>query len=653
MKAHQLGPGVFVTGLSYSGITIYNQQVRTLNLIYQLREKRHLQSPPKEIVIIGGGISGVTAAMALLKLGYSVSMLEEKSILLHLQHGCTTRKIHPHLYKWPEADSLKPFTELPIGNWEAGDASTIERNLVGQFGQMAKNSKMLRTFYQVSELKIITSNKAVRFTYKDVRDRECETEIKYSLLLIATGFGLERYVGGIREKAKSYWRNDDYSQLRIGNQVNKFLVSGVGDGGAYDVCRLMLTAFDPVTWANYFESIEINKNRLIDDLREIHSKTKFNTKYNFQQDFELLYLKFKSKLDSLFVNHKRHDIQSVVLNGRGNLKDNLSLAKLSFINCWLLYLLDRKGYLKYEQGDFPDDCGEWLFIDRDEKEHVHIVRHGVDIDKLKIKVINKRLFARIDHLKSRQRSSSLNEFTREPQWPLEYWTNDSEYAPKKFNVSPKLQQIASIFLHTIEGQINHFVKENFSQTVDFRVTLHRLVRHNDGFLFQQIAPYAGTRSTSDGDVGRAFPVARGVVGLAMRTSTAIYLTRRIDQLFQFNEIVARHLPNGVNSLMAIPVPTINKQNGSVMCLYLDSKEAGLVQEKSFRKILIWAMSSFIKKLDSLNVSETSISGGFNLEIDPILDHKDIYKFNDELIQFWSNNELKFSSENLIEVYDKG
>lgn len=184
--AHKLYNGVYVTGLFYSGITIYNQQVRTLNLLYQLKKAGNLQSTPRKIVIIGGGISGVTAALGLTNLGYEVSILEEKSILLHLQHGCTIRKIHPNLYKWPSVDSLKPFTELPFANWTSSDAASIERSLVAQFNDEKKRVKeSLTSYFQVSKVKINISKKIIRFKYKNLKDNSFDCEIKYSLILIA------------------------------------------------------------------------------------------------------------------------------------------------------------------------------------------------------------------------------------------------------------------------------------------------------------------------------------------------------------------------------------------------------------------------------------------------------------------------------------
>src|SRR5271170_6510918 len=93
LDAHKLYRNVYITGMYYSGITIYNQQVRTLNLVYFLTKKGISKKPSgaSKIVILGGGLAGITGALSFRKLWYNGVILEEKSMRLHLQHGSTTR----------------------------------------------------------------------------------------------------------------------------------------------------------------------------------------------------------------------------------------------------------------------------------------------------------------------------------------------------------------------------------------------------------------------------------------------------------------------------------------------------------------------------------------------------------------------------------
>jgi NADPH-dependent 2,4-dienoyl-CoA reductase/sulfur reductase-like enzyme len=123
-----VGSKRFVIGAFEGGITIYKQQVRALNLLYAIHLKAQLQRVSK-IAVVGGGVSGVTAAAAAAALGYEVYLFERRPILLHLQHGCDTRWVHPHLYDWPDPGSERPYAELPLLNWRESTASEVTEQI--------------------------------------------------------------------------------------------------------------------------------------------------------------------------------------------------------------------------------------------------------------------------------------------------------------------------------------------------------------------------------------------------------------------------------------------------------------------------------------------------------------------------------------------
>ncbi|HVZ94802.1 MAG TPA: hypothetical protein VG797_09855, partial [Phycisphaerales bacterium] len=65
-------------------------------------------------------------------LGHHVTLLEKTSVLCHMQHGCDTRWVHPHLYDWPSQGSERPTAGLPIMDWRAGTASSVVAQLIHQ-----------------------------------------------------------------------------------------------------------------------------------------------------------------------------------------------------------------------------------------------------------------------------------------------------------------------------------------------------------------------------------------------------------------------------------------------------------------------------------------------------------------------------------------
>jgi glycine/D-amino acid oxidase-like deaminating enzyme len=85
----------------------------------------------KRIGIVGAGIAGLTAAAAALQRGFAVTLLEEKpsTVLLWRQADCDKRWLHPHVYDWPQQDSLQDDAKLPVMTWTAGTARGVVRFL--------------------------------------------------------------------------------------------------------------------------------------------------------------------------------------------------------------------------------------------------------------------------------------------------------------------------------------------------------------------------------------------------------------------------------------------------------------------------------------------------------------------------------------------
>lgn len=122
-------PHVYVVGCVEPRVTIHAQQVRALNLVHALFAVGRLR-PDQELVVIGAGFAGVTAAVAAAALGARVTVLECRESALHLQRGVGDRWVHPHLYDWPHDGCDAEDAGLPVLNWRAGEIRTIVEDLL-------------------------------------------------------------------------------------------------------------------------------------------------------------------------------------------------------------------------------------------------------------------------------------------------------------------------------------------------------------------------------------------------------------------------------------------------------------------------------------------------------------------------------------------
>ncbi|MBK9688435.1 MAG: FAD-dependent oxidoreductase, partial [Saprospiraceae bacterium] len=87
---------LFILGSFEKRITVYSQQVRSINLVYSLYKVYNFNLNTR-IGIIGGGAAGITAAISAARLGATVH-LYEKSSILNLWSQCKVRKIHPNIF---------------------------------------------------------------------------------------------------------------------------------------------------------------------------------------------------------------------------------------------------------------------------------------------------------------------------------------------------------------------------------------------------------------------------------------------------------------------------------------------------------------------------------------------------------------------------
>ena len=234
-----------------NGVTLWKQQIRALNLVYALASV----APPrlgegKTVAVIGGGVSGMTAAIAAASRGSVVHLFEQRPVLCHLQLGCDTRWLHPHIYDWPAPGSENPYAGLPLLNWKAGTAADVTDQITTEF---YKHLKVLRDrlHLHMGATTRLTGTSQVQWDNSSGEPRGGESG--FNAIIVAVGFGVE--VGVSDGFATSYWRNDSINQPKPGVTSEKpalVFISGPGDGGLIDLLRSRINGF--------------NQGRILDEL---------------------------------------------------------------------------------------------------------------------------------------------------------------------------------------------------------------------------------------------------------------------------------------------------------------------------------------------------------------------------------------------------
>tara|TARA_R110002049_G_scaffold196574_1_gene365763 strand:- start:899 stop:3178 length:2280 start_codon:yes stop_codon:yes gene_type:complete len=567
LKIHQVNrdykPVIFALTPSTLAITVQRQQIRALNLVHAIcktwSESPPLQKMPNKenakIAVIGGGIAGVTATAGLLTKGFEVHLFEQRAELCHLQSGCETRWLHPHIYDWPAPNSDFSDARLPILNWSAGTAGQVTRYVLKQFRKLLNKSESVKSRYNQylrSNAQLVGNR--LHWDNADIEDKQTQGNNflgrgglhDFDVILISVGFGVESGVLDPTHTSTSYWRNDHFGQPKPWSRSERqeiVCISGDGDGGLLDLIRVCLQGFKH---DRIVDDLFANKELLVDELRKIRESHLADLrrdknaslfkplKHLYEQNQDK---KLKQQVDdvkNLLRERIRKDTRAI-LNGRSpSFAEILRTRGRSFFNvflCFSLYHLDAFSYVggEYDVSDY-NSCINIKGYGQLEFD-VFIRRHGTE-RKSVLEAVGLSS-NEVGILFKKQKSNDLNRFSGrlwEPGWwSLPADSHQIEVANQSnaewLERVPRLEQALAIaYLTPLSENIYNV---NGMDGCKFRLTLHRTIhfkQRGDSVLncYQQIAPYFGNAvSRMAGKPGRVYytePEHKkcGAVGISIR-----------------------------------------------------------------------------------------------------------------------------------------
>jgi hypothetical protein len=330
---------VYVLGSFARHVTLYSQQVRALNLIAALVQE-NIISNGREVVVIGGGAAGLTAAAGAAAHGADVWVLEELEELMELQRNNRQRWLHPYIYDWPDMESQEPEADLPLLRWSAGYAEQVAIMIENEWKKLEPKYPF-KVRLGVTNVGITPGEKGVTVTWHEVLENGRRPN---PVVILAVGFGLEPQ----NDYQDSYWAEDNIdSNFRATPQRPEWLVSGFGDGAFSDLMRLCIRRFRHAEIANLFATAP-GIDDIKQQLRDMHCGNDQSPEF-LTKSFDQLPL---GPLVKILKERQRQTGPEVFLTGNDAF---LYGPKASILNRLVVCVLDKMGAFRFLPGPVKPD----------------------------------------------------------------------------------------------------------------------------------------------------------------------------------------------------------------------------------------------------------------------------------------------------------
>lgn len=235
--------GLYFLGTFERRITFYSQQVRAFRLVRALHD-RGILKPNDTLAVVGGGVAGVTCALALGLLNYDVTLFDPADEVLQLQ-SASPRLLHPHIYEWPALGSMDKSAGLPFLDWDLDTGKPIAERLAAEFHSHKALLPKLIWQKRTRLEKLVKSGAEWRLSFTDGSTKVVQK------VFLAIGFGNERTAGAA--DTYDYWKERGVGTTAVeANAPATYLLSGNGDGALTDILNLLVKGFEHVEFTESF-----------------------------------------------------------------------------------------------------------------------------------------------------------------------------------------------------------------------------------------------------------------------------------------------------------------------------------------------------------------------------------------------------------------